>query len=279
MVFISKIEEIKLFIKGQKKRNKTIGFVPTMGFLHEGHCSLIKRSKDENDITIVSIFVNPTQFGPNEDFEKYPRDMEKDKYILEKSGVDVVFIPNTEEMYPLGYTTYINVEKISEKLCGESRPGHFRGVTTVVCKLFNIITPDNAYFGQKDAQQVIIIKKMLFDLNIDIEIVICPIIRELDGLAMSSRNKYLDEKQRKTASILYKSLCEAKDFIKSGEKNSTKIVDIMVKYISSEDSINIEYISIVDCITLENQNQIEAQVLIALAARVGNTRLIDNIIV
>ncbi|NSW89991.1 MAG: pantoate--beta-alanine ligase [Firmicutes bacterium] len=279
MKIIKSIKEMKDIIKQEKTFGKTIGLVPTMGFLHEGHLSLIRTSSSKDDIIIVSIFVNPTQFGPNEDYDKYPRDLKRDVSLAEDAGADLIFAPDVEEMYPQGYKTYVNVENITEVLCGKSRPGHFRGVTTVVAKLFNIIQPDRAYFGLKDAQQYIVIKKMVEDLNMNLEVVPCPIVREADGLAMSSRNIYLSIEERKAALILSKSLFEAEDMVKSGERNAEKILERIYSIISSEKLANIDYIEAVNADTLEKISEIKGKVLIALAVKIGNTRLIDNIIV
>ncbi len=277
MRVIENIKDLKAIVRSQKQSGKTIGFVPTMGYLHEGHISLAKKSVSENDFTIMSIFVNPTQFGPKEDFSEYPRNMEKDTVMAENAGVDVVFSPTEKEMYPYGYNTYVNVEQITDTLCGESRPGHFKGVATVVTKLFNIVEPDKAYFGQKDAQQAVVIKRMVRDLNMSVEIITCPIIREQDGLAMSSRNTYLNEEERKAALILSKSLLEAERLVKSGEKNSSKIIKHIKDMISAEKLANVEYIKIVDQEDLRDVNEIDKKALIALAVRFGSTRLIDNI--
>ncbi|NLL05472.1 MAG: pantoate--beta-alanine ligase [Clostridiaceae bacterium] len=279
MRLVDTINEMKAIIKSNRAMGKTIGFVATMGYLHEGHLSLVNRSVQDNDFTVVSIFVNPTQFGPNEDFEKYPRDMERDLSLAEAAGVDVVFAPSVAEMYPEKYKTYVNVEDITGILCGQSRPGHFRGVTTVVNKLFNIIEPHKAYFGQKDAQQVIVLKKMVRDLNMNLEIVTCPIIREADGLAMSSRNVYLNSEERKSAIILSKSLFEAEELIKQGERNCAKIVQYLKDKIGSEALAEIDYVEVVSGDGLEVIEQISGSVLIALAVRFGKTRLIDNIMV
>lgn len=279
MLLINTISEMKAIIRSNRAMGKTIGFVPTMGYLHEGHLSLAKRSVQDNDFSVMSIFVNPTQFGPNEDFEKYPRDMERDLELAESAGIDVVFAPGAAEMYPEKYKTYVNVEDITGVLCGLSRPGHFRGVTTVVNKLFNIVEPHKAYFGQKDAQQVIVIKKMVRDLNMNLEIVTCPIIRESDGLAMSSRNVYLSSEERKAAVILSKSLFEAEQLIKQGERSSVKLVQYLRDTISSEKLAQIDYVEVVSGNDLEAIEQIRDNVLIALAVRFGKTRLIDNIMV
>lgn len=279
MRLIDKISDMKAIIRSNKTMSKTIGFVPTMGYLHEGHLSLASRSVQDNDFTVMSIFVNPTQFGPNEDFEKYPRDLERDLTLAESVGVDVVFAPTVEEMYPDGYKTYVNVEDITEVLCGRSRPGHFRGVTTVVNKLFNIVEPQKAYFGQKDAQQVIVLKKMVRDLNMNLEVITCPIIRESDGLAMSSRNVYLNSDERKSAVILSKSLFEAEELIKQGETSRKKIVEYIGSAIGKEKLAAIDYIEVVSADNLEIMEQLKGNILIALAVRFGKTRLIDNVIV
>jgi len=279
MKVINTISDMKEIIKLNRTTKKSIGFVPTMGYLHEGHLSLVKRSVQDNDITVMSIFVNPTQFGPNEDFEKYPRDMERDLSLAQAAGVDVVFTPDVEQMYPDKYKTFVNVESITDVLCGYSRPGHFRGVTTVVNKFFNIIEPDKAYFGQKDAQQVIVIKKMVRDLNMSLEIVTCPIVRETDGLAMSSRNVYLESDERKASVILSKSLFESEHLIKQGEKSREKILEYVRTRIKTEKLAEIEYIEVVSADNLETMEKLDGVVLIALAVRFGKTRLIDNIIV
>lgn len=277
MEVINNIKNIREKISNYKNNKKSIGFVPTMGFLHDGHLSLMKKAKEENDIVIVSIFVNPTQFGPNEDLDSYPRDLDRDISLCENAGVDLIFFPNVEEIYPIGYDTYVQVEgNITKKLCGESRPGHFKGVTTVVLKLFNIVTPHKAYFGQKDAQQVAIISKMVKDLNLDLEIVPCPIVRESDGLALSSRNTYLNEDERKSAVILSKSLFEAEELINNGERDSNKLKNLITNRIKSENGI-IDYVSIVDSNTLEDIDILNGDVLIALAVKIGKTRLIDNV--
>lgn len=275
MRVISSIEEIKKI----KKENISIGLVPTMGYLHEGHISLIKRAREENDIVITSIFVNPTQFGPNEDFEKYPRDEKRDLQKCEENGCDIVFLPQKEDMYPKDFLTFVQVEKLGKGLCGKSRPIHFRGVTTVLTKLFNIVKPDRAYFGQKDAQQLVIVKKMVEDLNMDVEIIGCPIVREADGLAISSRNTYLSAEERNDALFLNKSLKLAKNLIENGEKNISTIKDEMEKTILSGKNNTIDYIEFVDTKTLNPISQIKYEVLIAIAVKAGNTRLIDNMIV
>lgn len=279
MKVIRNPEETYKYINSLKNEGKQIGFVPTMGYLHEGHLSLIRKARRENDIVVISIFVNPTQFGPHEDFKRYPRDFRRDKTLAKKEGVDVIFYPNVKDMYASDHSTYVDVEKISESLCGRFRVGHFRGVATVVTKLFNIVPADNAYFGQKDAQQAFIIKRMVRDLKFPVKIKILPIIREKDGLAMSSRNTYLNERERREATVLYKSLLLAKDLIKKGERKADKIIKCMKDLIKSRSSARIEYISIVDTEELKDIKNIGGKVLIALAAYFGKTRLIDNVIV
>ncbi|MEZ0536294.1 pantoate--beta-alanine ligase [Caldicellulosiruptoraceae bacterium PP1] len=279
MIIIESIKEMKDYRNKMMFENKTIGFVPTMGYLHDGHLSLAKKAKEENDIVVMSIFVNPIQFGPNEDFERYPRDFERDKNLAQSVGVDVIFYPNAKEMYPNGFKTNVSVKEITDIMCGKSRPGHFDGVATVVLKLFNIVKPTKAYFGKKDAQQLAVIRQMVNDLNLDVEIVGCEIVREHDGLAMSSRNTYLNEKQRKIAPILYKSLLTAKDMILQGEKNSEVIKNKMSEMILEKEETRIDYIEIVDYNSFEIVDEIKGKVLISLAVFVGNTRLIDNITV
>lgn len=279
MIIIKTIKEIKDIISNNKKQGKTIGFVPTMGFLHEGHLSLIRSAKKENDLVVVSIFVNPTQFGIGEDFEAYPRDLDRDAKLSESAGADVIFCPTISEMYPESYQTYVEVNKITNKLCGKSRPTHFKGVTTVVNKLFNIVEPHSAYFGQKDAQQVAVIQKMVKDLNMNIEVIPCPIIREADGLAMSSRNIFLSPEQRNTALILSKSLFTAKDMINKGCLDAVEIKETIIKMLNNEPLAAIEYIEIVDALSLSDITTLKGKVLIALAVKIGRTRLIDNILV
>ncbi|MFZ5986209.1 MAG: pantoate--beta-alanine ligase [Bacillota bacterium] len=278
MRVIETISDLKALIRSQKKAGKTIGFIPTMGYLHEGHLSLVKVSRQHNDITIMSIFVNPTQFGPNEDFDKYPRDMESDFYKAESAGVDIIFAPGVSEIYPEGYRTYVNVEGITEVLCGKSRPGHFRGVTTIVNKLFNLVEPDRAYFGQKDAQQVAVIRKMVRDLNMNLEIVTCPIVRESDGLAMSSRNVYLSEDDRKSAVILSKSLFGAEELVRDGERKKDNVVKFIKSMIETENRAQIDYVEVINADTLEEIEILDGRVLIALAVKFGSTRLIDNVV-
>ncbi|QXM06424.1 pantoate--beta-alanine ligase [Crassaminicella indica] len=277
MFVVETVKEIREIIKKEKREGKKIGLVPTMGYLHEGHLSLIRKAKEENDFVVVSVFVNPTQFGEGEDYESYPRELERDSKLSQSAGADILFHPSVAEMYPKGYNTYVETYKITDKLCGVSRPGHFKGVTTVVCKLFNIVAPHRAYFGQKDAQQVVVIKQMVRDLNMDIEIIPCPIVREEDGLALSSRNTYLSQEERRSALILSKSLFKAKDMIENGERDALKIKEFIVNNIKTEPLANIDYVEVVDAENLEDIKILNGEVLIALAVKFGNTRLIDNI--
>jgi pantoate--beta-alanine ligase len=277
MIILQTIKETKELIKKFKKEGKSIGFVPTMGYLHQGHISLIERARQENDFVVVSIFVNPTQFGPNEDFDKYPRDLDRDALMCEKAGADLIFNPEPSEIYPSDYLTYVEVNEITDKLCGASRPGHFKGVTTVVNKLFNIVEADKAYFGQKDAQQVAVIQKMVEDLNMNTEVIPCPIVRETDGLAMSSRNIYLNEQERKAALVLSKSLFDIKEHIDSGITHVNTLRNIIIDKIKSEPLTNIDYVEIVDARTLKRIEKVQGEILIALAVKLGKTRLIDNV--
>lgn len=278
MEIIDTIKELRLKVKKAKRDGKTIGFVPTMGFLHEGHLSLMKKARLETGLVIVSIFVNPTQFGPNEDFEAYPRNMEKDALMTQLCGVDILFTPSVSEIYPENYVTFVEVEgDITRQLCGKYRDSHFKGVTTVVSKLLNIVTPDFAYFGKKDAQQVVVIDKMVHDLNMDVGIIPCPIIRDQDGLALSSRNTYLSEEEREDARILSQSLFDAERMIYQGENNSKKTRDYLIDRINSVNNAEIEYVEVVNGKNLQQVEEISGDVLIALAVKFGNTRLIDNI--
>ncbi|MFZ5968057.1 MAG: pantoate--beta-alanine ligase [Bacillota bacterium] len=277
MIIIDTIEKMKSTVDLMRKEGKTIGFVPTMGYLHEGHMSLMQRAKEENDFVVVSIFVNPTQFGVGEDFETYPRNLERDSQLAASQGVDAIFHPTAKEMYPSGYKTYVEVEGITEKLCGSSRPGHFRGVTTVVNKLFQIVRPHRAYFGQKDAQQVAVIQQMVKDLNIDVEVIPCPIVREADGLAMSSRNTYLSDTERAAALVLSRSLFMAREMIEKGERSAANIKSFIVSNIEKELLAVIDYVEVVHGESLETIDKIEGKVLMALAVKIGKTRLIDNI--
>jgi len=278
MKIIKTVAELRAFIKPKKKKGKSVGFVPTMGFLHEGHLSLVRASKAENDVTVVSIFVNPTQFGEGEDLDAYPSDIDGDSNQLSSEGVDVLFLPSVIEMYPKGYATYVDVEgDMTGVLCGSSRPGHFRGVSTIVSKLFNMVAPDRAYFGQKDAQQVSVIQRMVRDLNIDIEIIPCPIYREADGLAMSSRNTYLTETERLDALVLSQALAIAREAIEAGEHSKDKIIKRIVDKIQTVDYAIIDYVEIVDALTLNEIETLKGEILIALAVKIGKPRLIDNL--
>lgn len=272
------VKEVREQVKAWKKEGLTVGFVPTMGYLHEGHQSLIKRAVAENDRVVVSIFVNPMQFGPTEDLESYPRDLEKDSALVEATGANLIFHPEPEEMYTDGFCSFVDMSVLTEELCGLSRPIHFRGVCTVVSKLFHIVTPDRAYFGQKDAQQLAIIKRMVLDLNMDIEIVGCPIIREEDGLAKSSRNTYLSAEERKAALILSKTIKLGEEMVKNGETDAAKVVDAMKKNIEIEPLAKIDYVKIVDAMTMQQIPTIDRPILCAMAVYIGKTRLIDNFI-
>ncbi len=276
MEVFENIPAMKQFVRMKKAEGKTIGFVPTMGYLHSGHLSLIKKSTSQNDVTVISIFVNPTQFGENEDLDQYPRDFERDCRLVQEAGADAVFFPTAGMMYPEGYKTYVEVVDITKRLCGVTRPTHFKGVTTVVTKLFHIVAPDRAYFGQKDAQQLLVIRRMVKDLNMDIEIVGCPIIRETDGLAMSSRNLYLSREERTQATVLNQSLEMAEKMIDSGERNSAALKKAITKEIEEMELARIDYVELVDTESLLPAQQITGEVLIALAVYFGKTRLIDN---
>jgi len=279
MEILKTIDEIRKIISKAKSAGKKIGFVPTMGALHEGHFSLIRAAKKQCGFVVVGIFVNPTQFGPGEDIDKYPRPFDADVKACKKEGVDVVFAPTAEQMYPEENLTWVDVEKLSAPLCGKSRPGHFRGVATVCCKLFNIVQPDVAFFGQKDAQQAIIIQRMVADLNVPLKIVVCPTIREIDGLAMSSRNQYLKPDARKDTALVYAALQEAEVFIAAGERKSKMLISEMEKILKISKQIKIDYISIVEAQTLGELDEVKGKVLIALAVKIGQARLIDNIII
>ena len=254
-----------------------VGFVPTMGYLHEGHLALVRQARAENASVVVSIFVNPTQFGPREDLKSYPRDPQRDLAMLE-AMTDVVFMPSADEMYPVKFDSWVDVGKITERLEGAARPGHFRGVTTVVAKLFNIVQPTRAYFGQKDAQQAIVIKKMVSDLNMNLEIVILPTVREPDGLAMSSRNTYLNPEQRQAAAVLYRALSLAQELWAQGERDAEKLRQEMTALIQKEPLADIEYISIADAETLDELDRVKPRALVSMAVKIGNTRQIDNIV-
>jgi len=275
---ITTVSEMAVASAERKSRGETIGFVPTMGYLHEGHLSLVRESRKRADTTVVSIFVNPLQFGPSEDFRRYPRDPERDAALLNKEGVDILFLPGDSEMYPGGYRTSVEVAGLQDRLCGRSRPGHFRGVATVVLKLFNIIRPDIAFFGQKDAQQVVVIRRMVEDLNLGVEIRAMPIVREPDGLAMSSRNSYLNAEDRQAALVLFKSLEEARRLYNAGERNCDRVRESMRRILAAEPRARVDYVEIVNPASLEPIEQVEGQALVAVAAYLGSTRLIDNII-
>ena len=279
MKIIKSISGMRKYSGEAGSKGKTIGLVPTMGYLHEGHLSLIRRAKKECDLTVLSIFVNPTQFGPAEDYKKYPRALGRDKAIARRLGVDVIFFPAADKMYPPGFSSYVNVEWLSTVLCGRSRPGHFRGVATVVTKLFNIVQPDVAYFGWKDAQQAVIIRRFVKDLNMAVKVRVLPIIRERDGLALSSRNKYLSGRERKDALVLYAALQEARRRMMAGEGSAKRIISAMKRMIEQKKGVKIDYISVVDAERLTEIKKISGKVLIALAVRIGKTRLIDNIVV
>ena len=279
MKISGKIDEVRAQVKEWKKQGLSVALVPTMGYLHEGHKSLMERARKENDKVVVSIFVNPMQFGPNEDLESYPRDLDRDSKICEAAGVDLIFRPEVEEMYGPDFHAYVDMHTLPEKLCGASRPVHFRGVQTVVSKLFHIVPADRAYFGQKDAQQLAIIRRMVIDLNFDIEIIGCPIIREEDGLAKSSRNTYLSEEERKQAVILNQSLNAAMDAISAGEKDAAKVKQIIIDKLHTCPLAKIDYVEVVSFDTIQPIEKVEGAVLIAIAVYIGTTRLIDNRII
>jgi len=278
MRIIRDIKNMQRISRDLRQQDKSIGFVPTMGALHVGHLSLVRQARKENDSVIVSIFVNPTQFGPKEDFRRYPRNLKVDAYLCKKEGVDIIFYPDICQIYPQGYKTYVLVENLSDFMCGKTRPGHFKGVATIVTKLFNIIQPDIAYFGQKDAQQAIIIQRMVRDLNMPNKIRVMPIIRESDGLAMSSRNSYLNVRERGDATVLYEALEKAKIMIREGIINSAKIILAMRNIIKKRKTAQIQYIEVVDLKELRPVKKVQGKVLVALAVKIGKTRLVDNII-
>lgn len=276
---VNTVEQVREEVRSWRKEGLSVGLVPTMGFLHEGHKSLIDKAVEENDKVVVSVFVNPTQFGPNEDFESYPRDMEKDAALCEGAGAALIFHPEPSDMYLDGYSTFVDMDTLTKGLCGKTRPTHFRGVCTVVSKLFNIVCPDKAYFGQKDAQQLAVIKHMVRDLNFGLEIVGCPIIREDDGLAKSSRNTYLNSDERKAATVLNKALAAGKEAVLAGEKDASKVKGIITDIIEKEPLAKIDYVEIVDWNNLEETDSTEGDILTAIAVYIGKTRLIDNFIV
>lgn len=273
------IEEVREQVKLWRAENKTVGLVPTMGYLHEGHQSLIKKSVEQNDKTVVSVFVNPMQFAPNEDLESYPRDLDADARLCDETGADLIFNPEPEEMYKNGFCSFVDMNGPTAELCGKSRPIHFRGVCTVVNKLFNIVLPDRAYFGQKDAQQLAVIKRMVIDLNIPIEIIGCPIIREEDGLAKSSRNTYLSEEERKAALILSRTIFMGKRLVEEGLTDSKELVRLMKENLETEPLARIDYVEAVDFNDISIKDTISDNTLVAMAVYIGKTRLIDNFIV
>ena len=281
MQVITKIGQLKQIVHTAKREGKTVGLVPTMGYLHEGHLTLMRRARQEQGLVIATLFVNPLQFGPQEDYADYPRDLERDCKFAESTGIDVLFAPSVDEMYPAGngkILSFVDVEKITATLCGASRPGHFRGVATVVTKLFNIAEADVAYFGQKDAQQVAVIRRMTEDLNMNVKIVAVPIVREPDGLAMSSRNKYLDPAQRQAALVLSRSLEQAASLLTAGERDSALILAAVRELIDQQPLAEIDYVSLVDPLSLAAIERVEQQALLALAVKFGKTRLIDNML-
>ncbi|KPL18406.1 MAG: pantoate--beta-alanine ligase [candidate division Zixibacteria bacterium SM23_81] len=279
MKVIKKILQMQKVADEARCAGRKVGFVPTMGYLHKGHLSLIRQARQLSELVVVSIFVNPTQFGPHEDYQNYPRDLSRDAKLLRQVGCDILFLPSVEEMYPQGYCSYVDVENLTQLLCGASRPSHFRGVATVVTKLFNIVKPHLAVFGQKDAQQAFVIRRMVTDLNQDLEIVVAPTIREPDGLAMSSRNEYLTPQERADALVLYQALKWAHEQIVEGQRNIEYLVQGMTKMIQNKKTAQIDYISFVDTEKLHSLKRLEGEVLIALAVKFGRARLIDNLLI
>ena len=278
MIFAKTVNAMRSLIGEWRKEGLTVGLVPTMGYLHEGHMSLINKAVEENDRVVVSIFVNPTQFGPGEDLESYPRDLERDVALCENAGTDIVFQPSVSEMYLDNFCTFVDVDVLTKGLCGKTRPTHSRGVCTVVSKLFNIVGPDRAYFGQKDAQQLAVIRRMVRDLNFNVQVVGCPIVREEDGLAKSSRNTYLNKEERAAAVVLHKGLTAAEELLESGEKDPEKIVKAVTDVIQQEPLAKIDYVELVNWDTLTPVYQVMGEVLVAVAVYIGKTRLIDNFI-
>ena len=277
MKIVKTVDEVKAIVKGWRSEGLTVGLVPTMGFLHAGHQSLIAKSVEQNDRTVVSVFVNPIQIGPNEDLEAYPRDIKRDADLCEKTGADIIFNPEPEEMYKDGFVSFVDMNGLTNHLCGLSRPVHFRGVCTVCNKLFNIASPDRAYFGQKDAQQLAVIKRMVKDLNMNLEIVGCPIVREEDGLAMSSRNTYMNDEERKAALVLSKAIFLGQKMVQDGERSAEAVASKMRELISSEPMADIEYIEVVNNLTMESIEEIKGDILVAIAVKINNkVRLIDN---
>ena len=279
MKVVKTVKEVREIVSAWRKEGLTVGLVPTMGYLHEGHQSLIIKSAEQNDRTVVSVFVNPIQFGPNEDLEAYPRDLDRDIQKVEEAGGDLIFNPEPEEMYPGHFTSFIDTTETTELLCGAVRPTHFRGVCTVVGKLFNIVCPDRAYFGQKDAQQLATIRRFVRDLNFPVETVACPIVREADGLAKSSRNTYLNSEERQAALILSKSLKKGLEAIEAGERDAQRVIGIITESLKTEPLARIDYVEVVDFENIQRTPKIEGEVLVAIAVYIGKTRLIDNFIV
>lgn len=272
------IDDTRKVVALARSESKSVGLVPTMGYFHEGHLSLMRRAKGDNDLVIVSVFVNPAQFGPSEDYRSYPRDMERDARMAEEAGVDLIFAPSADKMYPDGYQTSVEVEKLSQGLCGASRPGHFRGVATVVLKLLNIVMPDRAYFGRKDYQQLKVIERMVEDLNVPVEVIGMPIVREADGLAMSSRNTYLNSDERQAALVLGKSLAYAEELLDKGVASGADLQHRVEEFIRAEPLARIDYVALVHPDTLEPVSQVADAVVLAVALRIGSTRLIDNVL-
>jgi pantoate--beta-alanine ligase len=278
MLILKTVAETQSACAQLRGEGRILGLVPTMGALHEGHLSLVRAARAACDVVVVSIFVNPTQFGPKEDFSKYPRTFDEDCALLEREGVDLIFAPTVEEMYPAGTSTFVLVEGVSDRLDGASRPGHFRGVTTVVSKLFHIVGPHKAFFGQKDAAQVAVLRKMVQDLNFLLQLVVCPIVRESDGLALSSRNRYLSEKERGQALVLHRALRKVEEMAASGERSSAKLIQAARLVFAEEPDVRVDYIAVVDPDTLEDVSDVRGGALVAVAAFVGATRLIDNVV-
>ena len=276
MEVITRVAEMQARARQWRQEGKQVGFVPTMGYFHQGHLSLIRRAVQENDLAVVSVYVNPTQFGPQEDFHRYPRDLERDIRLAEEEGVHVLFAPSDAEMYPQGYQTYVEVTELTQGLCGARRPGHFRGVATVVAKLFHIVQPTRAYFGEKDYQQLRVVERMVRDLNLGVEIVPMPIVRESDGLAMSSRNVYLSPEERRAATVLYRAWKAAQEWVAQEERDAPRLREKVVRFIEAEPLARVDYVEIVDPLTLEPLERLEGEARLMLAAFVGSTRLIDN---
>jgi pantoate--beta-alanine ligase len=275
MQVVTTVQELRA---ARRQMSGPVGLVPTMGYLHEGHLSLVRRARAENAQVVVTIFVNPTQFGPHEDFARYPRDVPRDLAMLEREGTDLVFVPPVEEMYPSGFRTYVNVEEITSRLEGAARPGHFRGVATVVCKLFNLVQPQRAYFGQKDAQQLVVIRRMARDLDFDLEIIPCPTVREPDGLAMSSRNVYLSPAERQAATVLYRALMAAQARYQAGERDAEALRQTMREVLAAEPRARVDYVSVAEPETLTELTRVSGTALASLAVYIGATRLIDNVL-